>query len=397
MRRLLIIALQALLGLGGILAGCTTASPSVLLGQSSPATSAIAPPSAQAPAAGRPTPTSALATSAPSPSSSAKLVRPDGLIAVDEYQPGDASLFSDSVFSNGLVGGVAPRFNWQDLEPGAGQFAWSILDQVFTQATASHKFVVLILVPGFGTPAWALQGLTTATFARQYGLGAGQAGPLPLPWDQAYLSRWFEFLEAVADRYENNPAFRMVSAAGPTSVSAEMSLPNGSADLTHWTTLGYTSSRYEAAWTTTLAAYERIFPRQFISFALYPGLPIGDDGTSDPSQRTSTPAAIVDEGLRDKAVFALQTSGLTGSKGDTAGYDLVKTNRGSIVTGFQLSTSATRNPGQMGNAADPVDALRLALDRGTAAGVDFLEVYQADVLNPAMQAVLQTTMADLPH
>jgi hypothetical protein len=51
----------------------------------------------------------------------------------------------------------------------------------------------------------------------------------------------------------------------------------------------------------------------------------------------------------------------------------------------------------MGDAADPVHALTLTFQRGVAAHVDFLEVYQADVLNPAMQGVLRATLTQLPH
>lgn len=398
MRRRSVLALGALLGLSGLLAACNSPSPTTSPGATgeasteSPATSPAVTSEASGPVHESSPPTGSPVT--PSP---ARPIRPDGLIAVEEYRPGDPTIFSSAVFSNALIGGVAPRINWKDLEPSAGQFHWQVIDQVFAQAAASDKFVVLILVPGFGTPAWALQGVATATFARQYGLGAGNAAALPLPWDQTYLSRWFTFLQAVADRYGTNPAFRMISAAGPTSVSVEMSLPNGPADVSRWVALGYTPARYETAWKAAFEAYERIFPAQFISLALYPGLAIGNTGRPDASQRTATPASIVAEGLRDKAVFALQTSGLTGARSGSEGYDQVSSSSALIVTGFQLSTSATKNPGQMGDAASPVHALTLTFARGVAAHVDFLEVYEADVLNPAMQGVLRATLAQLPH
>lgn len=47
--------------------------------------------------------------------------------------------------------------------------------------------------------------------------------------------------------------------------------------------------------------------------------------------------------------------------------------------------------------ASPVHALTLTFERGVAAHVDFLEVYEADVVNPAMQGVLQATLAQLAH
>jgi len=338
--------------------------------------------------------------SVPSPSEgigTAGVAFPAGLIAVQEYQPGEASVFSGAVFDNASISGVALRVNWRDLEPAANQFDWGIVDGVFASATASHKFVVLILVPGFGTPDWALEGVATAKFARQYGLGTGEVGDLPMPWDQTYLAQWVAFLQAVADRYGTNPEFRMIAAAGPTSVSVEMSLPNQDPDIARWIALGYTPSRYVAAWKTVFQAYFRIFPRQYVSLALYPGLPVGNSGARDTSQRTATPLSILAAGLLYKDRFALQTSGLTGSRTGSDLYSQVSSNSGVVVTGFQLTTSATMNPGQMGDASDPVHALALTLQLGVAADVDFLEVYEADVLNPAMQDVLRMTEGELPH
>lgn len=125
--------------------------------------------------------------------------------------------------------------------------------------------------------------------------------------------------------------------------------------------------------------------------------PVGNNGTRDASQRTATPQSILAEGLQYKDRFALQTSGLTGSRNGGDLYDLVSSNGGNIVTGFQLTTSATISPGQMGDAASPVHALVLSLQLGVAAHVDFLEVYEADVVNPVMQGVLQATQTQLPH
>ena len=42
-----------------------------------------------------------------------------------------------------------------------------------------------------------------------------------------------------------------------------------------------------------------------------------------------------------------------------AGWDLVKNYSGRLVTGFMMSTSATRNPDKMGDPQSPVNALPL--------------------------------------
>lgn len=234
--------------------------------------------------------------------------RPVGLVAVQEESSKGASVFASEVYQDRSISGVAVRAEWKDLEPAADQFDWQAVDQVFNQATEANKYVVLILVPGFGTPDWALAGVTAGRFARQYGTGAGTQQQLPVPWDSTYLSRWFAFLSHVADRYGTNPAFRMIAAAGPTSVSAEMSLPNSDDDLTQWARLGYTPDRYVDAWAKTFDAYTHLFPSQYVSLALYPGCDWTTTATTTPPRATppanasSTRASSIATGSRCRPV-----------------------------------------------------------------------------------------------
>jgi hypothetical protein len=66
---------------------------------------------------------------------------------------------------------------------------------------------------------------------------------------------------------------------------------------------------------------------------------------------------------------------------------VVKSYAGKVVIGFQLATSAMQSPTYMGNA-DGVTALHDSLQKGIDANVQFLEVYEPDVLSPATQSVL---------
>jgi hypothetical protein len=318
-------------------------------------------------------------------------VVPRGVWAVAEYGPASKQIFSDATYANPTIAGVAARIGWRDLEPREGQFAWQLLDEVFAKAEARRMDVILILVPGFDSPGWALDGAQAARFQRKYGPGAGQIAPLPLPWDETYLTRWFAFLQQVSQRYRDRPSFRMIAVAGPTSVTAEMSLPNDAPEIRQWMNLGYTPARFVGAWRRAFQEYSALFPRQYVSLALYPGLPINDQSQRDDTERTKTRQAVIDAGLRLRDQFALQTSGLNGVRQDALAYDLVTSLHGQAVTGFQMTTAATVRPAEMGDANDSVHALDLAVQHGLAANVDFLEIYEPDILNPAMQPLLQRT------
>jgi hypothetical protein len=328
---------------------------------------------------------------------------PEGLIAFSIYQSGRVP-FPSEVFTDPSVSGVGLFVQWSNLEPEPNTFNWSILDCVFQQADEHNKFVSLAISPGFTTPSWVLQlpGVETQSFMFSYSDNA-PARPLPLPWNQPYLDSWFACLKEVAARYGTNPEFRLIQVGGPTSVSTEMSLPDRTSgdtalpasthgsDIAEWMHLGYTPTRYVDAWKQAFAQYHQLFPNQYLGLALYPGLPIGDKGQSEPSQSNATRLEVIAVGLQYKQVFVLEEEGMKGVPAPPSdpAYNAVMANCGNIVTGIGNAKSATVSPGDQG----PPD---LALRHVVAAGVRFWEVYTQDVLNPSMQSTMATASAELP-
>lgn len=227
---------------------------------------------------------------------------------------------------------------------------------------------------------------------------------LPEPWDQTYLNLWYDFLKAVSQRYASNLRFLMIAASGPTSVSEEMSLPGaqGSSQvcptqpaLQAWIHSGYTPAKYQGAWSEVFGRYAALFPNQYVSLALYRGLPIGlQNGAPvvDDAEAQQAPQGIIAAGVRVlPGKFVVEANGLTADSPKNNTYQLVKANSGKTVTGFEFATAATLHPDVEGAANNPARALCLAMSAGVAAGVDFIEVYQEDPSSedPAVQNVLQ--------
>jgi hypothetical protein len=353
------------------------------------------------------------ANDTPAPLVPTPATQPRGLTAVNNFEPAahgnglfDGSLFDDRTYTNPNIAGLTFRTSWEAIEPAKGNFVWTKLDTVFDQAEKNGRWVELVLIPGFATPAWALQDVQTASFSVIYGPGKGQDMVLPLPWDQIYLNRWFAFLKVVSARYQNRPSFIKIAADGPTSVTAEMSLPNSPADLCTWVKVGYTSDRLIGAWKQVFDNYAQIFPHQFFSLALYPPLPIvsttrcenGNPTGIDHNESQRVTALIVglgaDNYLRQ---FVLQENGMTAAKENTAifgAYAVVKSYGGKVVIGYQLVTSAVLHPADMGDP-DGVTALQKSLQRGLDARAQFIEVWEPDVLAPAAQNVLAATASAL--
>jgi hypothetical protein len=336
-------------------------------------------------------------TESRSPQASKNNSSPSGLVVVLENKPGQAQLDLQAL-KNPFISGVALQFRWRDLEPVEGKPDWTKLDQLFAGAESSNKWVQLLIFPGFFSPSWALEGAQTEMFPIQYGPGKGEMMKLPLPWDKVYLTHWFSFLKQLSDRYGKSPAFRVAAAAGPTSVSAEFTLPMKPEDIAKWRSLGYTPRKYEEAWQKVFEVYAADFTNQYVSLSTGSGLNINEQDKRDARAGKPTKEAVIEEGISVLGRrFVLQNSNLDGNPEKERGPNnvlLVISYNGRIVTGFQLRTSCLRNSGNMGAEGDPPLALKKSINRGmqlNSAGrhVNYLEIYAPDVLADEMQPVLR--------
>jgi len=205
---------------------------------------------------------------------------PSGLVVVRHVNnsPQQDRALEEQALNNPFISGVGFQIHWSDIELVEGKPDWSKLDELFAAAEKSKKWVQLCIYPGFFSPAWALEGVKTEKFPVQYGPEKGTVLSLPMPWDRAYLNHWFAFLKQLSERYGQSPAFRMIAADGPTSVSEEMTLPSHSPPaVKKWLSDGYTPAKYLGAWEKAFHVYADSFPNQCVSLAA-PGLPILERG-----------------------------------------------------------------------------------------------------------------------
>lgn len=301
--------------------------------------------------------------------------------------------------SNRFVRGVTVQINWRDIEPVQGRPDWSKLDELFAAAASSGKWVHLDIHPGFFSPAWALEGAQTDLFEIPYGPGHGTVTKLPMPWDRVYLDRWFAFMKQLSERYGQSPAFRMIGAAGPTSVSDEMTLPNSPPAIQKWLKDSYTPGKYLAAWDETFHFYADAFPNQCISLA-GPNLPILEQGKRDLPAHVRAQQDMVERALR---IFghrlAIQSNDLHAGHAPVEARDFtefINSYSGRIITGFEMrGGSQGPVPSQiMGAEGNPPLALRRSVEKGMApnkAGrhVNYLEIYDGDVRLAEMQPTLE--------
>jgi hypothetical protein len=322
---------------------------------------------------------------------------PSGLVAVIKNAPQSGSLDLGAL-KNPYINGVALQIHWSDIEPIEGKPDWSTLDQLFAAAESSKKWVQLSVYAGFFSPAWALKGVQTEDLAVQYGPDRGTVMKLPMPWDNVYLTRWLAFLTKLSDRYGNSPAFRVISADGPTSVSEEMTLPQSKSDVKKWQNDSYTPTKFVGAWQSVFDAYAADFPKQYVSLAVGEALNINDQGKIASGEGMTTRQTIIDQamGLLGPR-FLLENHDLhAGPENQQAATGFVMSYSGRVTTGLEMRCASELGTcsAAMGAAGDPPDALKKSINKGmepNSAGqhVNYLEIYEPDIVAAPMQPVLR--------
>ena len=322
---------------------------------------------------------------------------PSGLVVVRHVSDSpqqDRQLY-DKAIKNPFIRGVAFQIHWSEIEPVEGRPDWSKLDQLFAAAESAKKWVQLCIYAGFFSPAWALEGARTDQFPAQYGPDKGTVLSLPMPWDTAYLNHWFGFLKLLSDRYGKSPAFKVIAADGPTSVTAEMTLPK---DPRKWQMDGYTSHKYIQAWQRVFQVYATDFPNQFISLTTGVALNINDLGKMDPGEGANSRQTIIEQAIRLLGPrFVLENDDLhAGQETQHPDTGFVMSYSGRVTTGLQMRCAAEHQicSGGLGAAGNPPLALRKSIDKGMAPNptgqhINYLEIYAPDVLADEMQPVLR--------
>ena len=246
--------------------------------------------------------------------------------------------------------GISWVFPWRVLEPTAGSYNWTTVDDAL--AASGTKPVFLRVIAGNVSPAW---------LPRADGIdGANPKGGTawePIPWNADFLATWKTFINAFGARYNANTHILQIEGGGDG--------PQGEAHLAgsyaQWQAVGYSEQTYVNAISTEIADFKAAFPSHRISFA----------GATGPTGAPAQPNLL--QGFIstcEQANIVIQNNGLTGSK-----YGHI--NQSVIMFGYQ--TASAQGTG-----------LGAALQLGRRLGASFVEVYYTDATNPANYAAITT-------
>jgi uncharacterized repeat protein (TIGR01451 family) len=277
---------------------------------------------------------------------------------------------------NPNLDGMRVRADWNAVQPTSLTFDWSHIDELLSLGAQHGKLIGLSVAAGIFTPQWVYD-----SGAFEYAIQDGTGNSMPIPWDDAFLTKWLAFVNTLGARYDGNPALGYVVMSGMGQI-VETYLAQTARDTTNLTNLGGPSAWTEAA-KQIIAAYANAFPTTPFFITAAKPFPTADG--------LSALQNVVDWGVATyPGRFGIMNAGLN-AQSDTLYYPnlAVYTYRLTQPVGFQMLCSAARDPVRLRGTLDQ------ALMRGVQLGAKFVEVYPVDADDPGQQTVLAVEGAAL--
>jgi Beta-galactosidase len=315
-----------------------------------------------------------------------------------------------AVLENPNVDGLALRYSWDELEPREGVFDWSRLDAQIAAAHSHGKKISLGVTAGIHTPAWVYAGgahYFTFVWDKSWGPPICSRQRIPIPWDPLFIAKWTAFVRQLGMRYSESRTVVYIKITGINAGTQETLLPHSreipivraadacvsNDDVAEWQASGYSRRKIEQTWLDIAGSFAASFPQSSLGLMLVPGgfPPIQEEGQLMIGKKRDRKIALnlISEGLEKYGSrLVIQNNGLSAAHG---WKEMAKLPTGTM-NGWQMLWRATNDPScRMNNRLHPCDphsVLLAAVERGLRSNPAFIEIYQADILNPGLQDIV---------
>ncbi len=296
---------------------------------------------------------------------------------------------SDNALANPDVVGMSIRQAWAELEPSEGNFDWSFLDSEVARAAAANKVVLLRILTQSGKPAWVTTAIQNAGGTFFTFDDDGVTTTIPVFWDPTYLAKKKAMITALGAHFTANPAIKVVAASFANAVTEDWNVPHTPQDIQNWLAAGYTTDKLLDAGKQIIDATMAAFPHQYITLAIKGNghVPAKSGQNLDPAATYVAATAIATARASWPGRLIVQINFVSNlneaapGSPDSAWNTLW--NSRPEVAGQMLAVcygdSTYRNNGGVPEA--PATVLASCLIRSVTYGLNYLEVYQKDILN----------------
>lgn len=295
---------------------------------------------------------------------------------------------SDNALANPDVVGMSIRQDWAALEPSEGNFDWSYLDSEVARAAAAGKVVLLRIRTQSGKPAWVTTAIQNAGGTFFTFNDEGVTVTIPVFWNPTYLAKKKAMIAALGAHFTANPTIRVVAASFANAISEDWNVPHTAEDIPNWFAASYTTDKLLDAGKQIIDATMAAFPNQYVTLAIagnghFPG---GPELNLDPTATYAAATAIATARASWPGRLIVQINSVSNhnpaAPGSTdSAWNTLWNSRpnvaGQMVASCYGDSTYRVNGGVPG---DPATTLASCFIRSVTYGLNYLEVYQKDVL-----------------
>lgn len=294
---------------------------------------------------------------------------------------------TSAVLNNADVVGVSLRQSWMDLEPSEGVFNWAFLDSEVARVATAGKQISLRISSQAGKPAWVTTAVAKAGGTFYTFDDNGVSTTIPVFWEPTFLAKKTAMIAALGAHFSRNPAIKIVSVSFANATSEDWNVPHTSPEVTQWLDLGYTSQKMLDAGKRIIDGTMTAFPNQYVTLAIGGNGHAGATGNLDPdacyvarnalqAARTLWPGRLIVQ------MNSLSTVNPVAPGPDDSVWHLLWDSRPDVAGQMLLwcygDTTYRVNGGVAGS---PSLVLPKAIAAGASYGMDYVEIYQTDVVN----------------
>jgi hypothetical protein len=292
-----------------------------------------------------------------------------------------------AVLANPSVTGVSIRYGWADLEPTEGVFNWAFLDSEVARATAGGKQVSLRILTQSDKPAWVTTAVSNAGGNFFTFMDDSVQTTIPVFWDPTYLAKKKAMIAALGVHFTSNPTVTIVTASFANANSEDWSVPHTAPDIANWFAVGYSTSKMLDAGKQIIDAAMTAFPNQYVALAIGGDGHVGATGNLDPTATYVAANAIATANVSWPGRLIAQINSLSTFNPVAPGevdsaWNLLWNSQPNVAG--QMVYQCVNDPTYRVNGGVPIDpaaALTLSVNKGASYGMNYIEIYQTDVIN----------------
>jgi Beta-galactosidase len=302
---------------------------------------------------------------------------------------------ASAILTNPLVVGVSIRGVWPSVEKSEGVYDWSYLDKQITLAENAGKKVSLgITSGGKNTPLWVFNtGVQTFSFVdnNSYSPTYNQTVTIPVYWDQIFLQKKKDLIAKMGQHFSTNNHIVLVNAHCANSTTDDWQVPSSTTDVQNWQAIGYTSDKLVNACKKILDATMAAFPNQVVTMS------VGRSSNKlDPDPDYVARKVVAYAMTAYPGRFIVQKNSLSDTTPDPSvmpvlgAWQIIYDNQPAVagqMLWFVTNDSTCRMNGKV-KPCDPAAVLQEAVGIGAEYGMRYEEIYQKDILNPALAGVI---------